>query len=127
MPIQYEFQGNVCYITTTGTFSKPDLDEYFQKMYHESGFLNCTAIILHDQKSLYIPSTEDIRSVASGLRKSIGGFEGKVAVVAETAVKYGMGRMLEVLSRDPGIRVFKTYDEAREWVEVECVESMDYL
>ena len=123
MPIKYEFQGNVCYISTTGQFSKSDLDEYFQRMYKEPAFSNCDAIIVHDQKSLYIPSTEDIRAVASDMRKSIGDFEGKVAIVAETAVKYGMGRMLEVISKDPGIRVFKTLEEAMEWVEMELVDS----
>ena len=126
MPIEYEFHGNVCYIVTTGKFSKSDLDEYFQKMYHEPDFINCKAIIVHDQKSLYIPSTEDIRAVASGLRKSIGDFVGKVAVVAETAVKYGMGRMLEVISNDPNLRVFKTLEQARKWVEFEFADSLNF-
>jgi hypothetical protein len=122
MSIKYEFQGNICHISTTGKFSKSDLDKYFQKMYQDPNFTKCKAILLHDQKSMYIPSTEDIRSVASGLRKNIGGFDGKIAVVAETAVKYGMGRMLETVSHDPDIRVFKTYEEAREWVEAEMTE-----
>ncbi len=126
MPIKYEFHGNVCYISTTGKFSKSDLDAYFQKMYKEPDFSSCDAIILHDQKSLYIPSTEDIKAVAADMRKSIGGFKGKVAIVAETAVKYGMGRMLEVLSKDPRIRVFKTLEEAKEWVEVEFVDNVDH-
>lgn len=125
MPIKYEFHGNVCYISTTGKYSKSDLDAYFQRMYKEPKFSNCSAILLHDHKSLYIPSTEDIRAVASGSRKSIGGFEGKIAVVAETTVKYGMGRMLEVISNDPDLRVFKTLEEAKEWVEVAFVDNLD--
>ena len=126
MPIEYKFQGNVCYISTTGKFSKSDLDDYFLKMYHEPDFLNCKAIIVHDQKSLYIPSTDDIRAVASGMRNAIGGFAGKVAVVAETAVKYGMGRMLEVISNDPNLRVFKTLEQARKWVEFEFADNLNF-
>jgi hypothetical protein len=94
-------------------------------MYQDQDFPDCKAILLHDQKSLYIPSTEDIRAVASGLRKSIGDFDGKIAIVAEMTIKYGMGRMLEVLSDDPGIRVFKTLEQAREWVELEFDGNYD--
>ena len=43
-------------------------------------------------------------------------FNGKIAIVAETAVKYGMGRMLETMSSDEGIRVFKSQEEARTWL-----------
>ena len=116
MPIEYEFQDRICYMTTRGKFSKVDVDEYFLKMYNDPAFSRCIGILLHDQKSVYIPSTEDIRSVASGLRKSIGDFNGKIAIVAETAVKYGMGRMLETMSSDEGIRVFKSQEEARTWL-----------
>ena len=52
-------------------------------------------------------------------------FEGKVAIVAETAVNYGMGRMLEVISHDPGLRVFKTLEEAKKWVGVEFLDNLD--
>ena len=92
------------------------MDEYFLKVYNDPAFSRCIGILLHDQKSTYIPTTADIQSVAVNIRKSIGGFEGKIAVVVETTVKYGMGRMLETMSRDEGIRVFKSQEEARTWL-----------
>ena len=116
MSVKFEFQGNICYMTTRGKLSKADLDEYFQKMYEHPAFSQCTGILLQHLKSMYIPSTADIKSVASGVRKSIGGFQGKIAIVVDSPVKYGMGRMLEVMSRDPGIRVFRSEEEAREWL-----------
>lgn len=90
-------------------------------MYNDPTFSRCTGILLHDQKSMYVPATADIQSVAVNVRKSIGGFEGKIAVVVETAVKYGLGRMLETISRDERIRVFKSQEEARTWLSEDII------
>lgn len=116
MPIKYEFQDRICYMVTSGKISKADVDEYFLKMYNDPAFSRCLGILLHDQKSMYIPTTADIKSVAVNVRKSIGGFKGKIAVVVESAAKYGMGRMLETMSSDKDIRVFKSQEEARMWL-----------
>jgi hypothetical protein len=121
MPIEYEFHDKICYMVTRGKFSKADVDEYFLKMYNDPAFSRCIGILLHDQKSMYIPTTADIKSVAANVRKSIGGFEGKIAVVVDSAFKYGMGRMLEALSRDEGIRVFRSQEEARMWLNKDII------
>jgi hypothetical protein len=116
MAITFEFRENICYYKTEGRFSKADLDEQFQIMRMDPQFSSCKAILLQDTKSKYLPTTKDIKSAAFGVRQMLGGFEGKIAIIVESQIKYGMGRMLEALTPDSGIRVFKSMDEAEEWL-----------
>ena len=63
------------------------------------------------------PSTSEIRIYAN-VARSEPTLSGRIAIVVDQDVHFGLVRMFEMLSEQPGVerRVFRDYDQAQTWL-----------
>jgi hypothetical protein len=118
MSIRHQYIEQTIHLTMEGVLSRKELYEYLKQISGEDGFKRSKYILLHDAHSFYTPSVADMKITAENFREGFAGFKGKIALVVHSAVKYGMGRMLESLSSDKDFRVFRSEEEAREWLRI---------
>lgn len=72
-----------------------------------------------------VPSTEELRAIATLLRPLREHGLGPVAIVSSTAFVYGVARMFAVFAElmDARVAAFRSMDEARAWLAAEASEA----
>jgi hypothetical protein len=107
--------------TCAGTVGADDILRAMNALYNSSGyshsyhslwdFRNCTANL----------SSDEMRKIIDYERKNADGPDaGKVALVVNKALNFGLARMYNMLSEytlDRPLQVFKNYDDALKWIE----------
>jgi hypothetical protein len=93
-------------------------NEDFLQGQQEYGVLDGSYSLLVD-----LSRTTDFKVTTDDLRRLAGRFtperRGRCAVIAPSDVGFGLSRMIEVYAQNPGFAVFRTEQQAREWLALQ--------
>ena len=121
MAVTYRIDGNVLFMTFTGTYAPDDVTRQFVAAINDPA---CPAHVhlvvdVTASESLATRPTDEIRRVAEALGPHAARIGGRCAVVASEDVHFGLSRMGAVYSQSVGVetRVFRTLDDALAWLD----------
>ena len=120
MPATYRFDANIIIIEMFGEYSMNDvrttiLNSISNSMGKGNSFL---LFNFGESRSMYVRSSEEINTMVNFITSLANRFNNRLAFVSSYDLPYGLMRFVSVKSGSCGIdsEVFRTYDEAREWL-----------
>ena len=121
MPVSYSFNGNILRMEFEGLYPSSAIIEAFEEALADPAFPPQNARLLlnvNRSESLADRSVEDLRRVAECFAQRADRVGRRCAIVAESAVHFGLMRMAVVFAEmyDAEARVFKKEDEAILWL-----------
>ena len=121
MPVSYSFNGNILRMEFEGLYPSGAIIEAFEEALADPAFPPQNARLLlnvNRSESLADRSVEDLRRVAECFAQRADRVGRRCAIVAESAVHFGLMRMAVVFAEmyDAEARVFKKEDEAILWL-----------
>ena len=121
MPVSYSFTGNILRMDFEGTYPSDAIIEAFEAALADPAFPTVDTRLLLNvnlSESLADRSVEDLRRVAEYFAQRAERVGRRCAIVAESAVHFGLMRMAVVFAEmyDAEARVFKSEDEAVLWL-----------
>jgi hypothetical protein len=124
MPVSYSFDGNILRMDFVGTYSPDAIFEALERALADPYYPSQKPDFLLDvtrSESLIDRSADDLRMVVEHVARKTDLFGRRCAMVAETAVHYGLMRMAAAFAEmcDARARVFKTREEALRWLNQE--------
>ncbi len=125
MPVNYKIDGKTAVITATGDVLPREIQGAFENLFQDPDFKNGLNILVYDKQSSYNPDTFAIVNAADHMDSLMKMFSPKIALVVNSDLKYGFGRMLEMYCdvKNIELQVFKELDQAKSWLETDKVIS----
>jgi hypothetical protein len=127
MPVQCSLEGDRLTMEFVGTYEP---QEIVRRFLEAMGDPSCPVPVsllvdVSRSESLATRPAEEVRQVAQFLGPYAHRIGGRCAVIAPKDVHFGMSQVGATHSRNVGIdaRVFRTKDEAREWLNVDSAQS----
>ena len=103
--------------TASGVFSRTDAQGHMERLVKDPDFdPSFSQISDFTQVTEFSISVEEIQELA---RRSVFSPQSRRAFIAPTDLAYGLGRMYEMLRENEGemgIRIFRTLEDALDWV-----------
>ena len=130
MPVSYSFNANILRMEFEGFYSSETIIESFEEALSDPQFPAHNARLLlnvNRSESLVDRSVDDLRRVAEYFAQRADRVGRRCAIVAETAVHFGLMRMAVVFadSYEAEARVFKKEDEAIQWLNRDLPAATD--
>ncbi|MFZ1080341.1 MAG: hypothetical protein WAO19_00270 [Candidatus Kryptoniota bacterium] len=121
MPVNYRFDSNIVVIEMVGEYSMDDIRTTILNSLNDSKCPANPFILanLSESRSIYIRSSEDVKTMARSLASLANRFNNRIALVAPNDLIYGLMRMGSVFSEEKGMKVeiFRVFTEARKWLQ----------
>ena len=126
MAVSYRFMENILRIDLVGVYPSDAIINAFDRALEDPRFPNQNARFLLDvtrSESLAERSVEDLRRVAEYFAKRSGRMGRRCAILAESAVHFGLMRMAIVFAEkyEAEARVFKSEEEAVLWLHNDVI------
>ncbi len=121
MAVSYRFVENILRLDFVGVYPPDDIINAFDRALEDPRFPARNARFLIDvtrSESLADRSVDDLRRVAEYFASRSGRFGRRCAILAESAVHFGLMRMVVVFAeiKNAEARVFKDEEEAMAWL-----------
>jgi len=120
MPVTYRFDSTIIVVEMFNEYSMNDLRTAILNSLNDSEGPDNPYLLfnLGESRSIFVKSSEDINLVANFITSLAKRFNHRLAFVSSYDLPYGLMRFVSVRSGACGIEseVFRTYDEAREWL-----------
>ena len=123
MSVKHEVVNGLIFLTAAGTVTNADFEACFKRICVDPKCKSAKGMIIVDEFSDYAPTSKETREAARIMRAFEGSLPPRVAVVAGSDIKYGIGRMISAYSESQSVtfQVFRDATEARRWA-LEFVE-----
>lgn len=120
MGVSYAFEGKVFRMDAEGVYPSQELIDTFDRALADPRFPRDARFLLDvtRSESLADRTVDELRKVVDHFGSRAGRVGRRCALVAESAVHYGLMRMAAAFSEGYGVetRVFRTKEEAVEWL-----------
>ena len=120
MPVTYRFDSTIIVVEMFGEYSMNDLRTAILNSLADSTSPFNSFLLLNfgESRSMGIRSSQEIEIMADFIASLANRFNNRFAFVSSYDLPYGLMRFVSVRSGSCGIEseVFRTYDEAREWL-----------
>lgn len=117
MPIRYEIKADFIEVVLDGHFGTDDIARTAKAVLEDPARGGLDRVLVDNRPSLEIATYEDVRERVE-LFRAMEATHFISAIVVDTQVHFGLGRMTEMLGERDGarIRIFRDYDEACRWL-----------
>lgn len=123
MPVRHEIDGSVLRLICEGEYPVSAMMETFEQALDDPRCPSRVAFLLDLRRSASLATrpAEEIRRVAEFLGPHVQRIGARCALLVETDVQFGLGRMGSVFAERVGVEadVFRDAKEALEWLGVE--------
>ena len=121
MPASYRLDGRLFHLFLEGDYTPQDVKDTIARALADPAFPE-DAMFLMDvtrSRALSERSANDVRAMARHLSGLSSRFGARIGIAAGEPLHFGLMRMAEAYSEHDGmtVRVFKTLEEARVWLE----------
>ena len=119
MPITYQIDPaeEIVFTTSEGDVTLDDIAEHCRKLKADKAFNPSFSELLDYRATSPALSLDEMRHVASSLDPYSG--DARRAIVASSDLNYGVARMFEAVHAGITVAVFRSMDEALEWLRPE--------
>lgn len=129
MAVTYVFDGNVFRMNLEGVYPPQEIIDTFDRALADPRFPNDARFLLDvtRSESLAGRTVDDLRRVVDHFGPRAGRVGRRCALVAQSAVHFGLMRMAAAFSETYGVdtRVFRTVKEAVDWLKRDPVMEVE--
>lgn len=122
MPIFYSLEGRLFRVRLEGAYSLDDIKQAFASALKDPSFDGISVMFIDEtqSESLAKRTSEDLQRIARFIGAASNGRIRKCAVLVDTELKYGIGRMSQAFCsfEDFEMEIFRGREEAIEWLGV---------
>ena len=118
MPLEYRVEPDLLVVVAKEEYDFAEVRDVFERAIRDPALRKPASVLIDARDSRQNPPVSEMEATARfahGLRPSIGP---RIAVVVSGSLRYGLGRMLALLTEPSGydMQVFRDLDAADAWI-----------
>jgi hypothetical protein len=116
--LTYSIETDLITVIAEGSFSVADVNDAFSKIRSEFDATTALRILVVDRGFGFEPSREEVQQLTKGGRATFRDVSVRIALVSDTDIHYGLGRMASVYAEQYGLplEVFRHSLDALQWL-----------